>query len=248
MRVWGEAQPFSCAFTIAYTRITRPEVTVIAPAMSKALCARTSFDSGTYRSAATKTAIPTGMLTKKIHGHENASTRIPPSRSPTAAPPTAIAAQTLIALLRAGPSSKVVVMIESAAGAISAPPRPWRPRAMMRNSELGASPFNSEATVKITTPTRKIFFLPMRSPARPPSSRKPPKTSVYEFTIHCRSASDISRSSWIDGSATFTIVASRMTMNCAMQTSTSTSHGLTPWPRETALECGAACSPISRAP
>ena len=36
-----------------------------------------------------------------------------------------------------------------------------------------------------------------------------------------------SRSFWIDGRATFTIVASRTTMNCAKHTTTSTSHGLT---------------------
>ena len=202
-------------------------MTVIAPARSKLLCARSSFDSGTSLSDATNTAIPTGMLTKKIHGHENASTRNPPSTRPTAPPPTAIAAQTLIAFARSAPSANVVVMIESAAGAMSAAPRPCRPRQKMRTSELGASPFRSDATVKITTPMRKIRLRPTRSPARPPSSRKPPKTSVYALTIHCRSASDIPRSSWIEGSATFTIVASRITMNCAMQTRTRTSHGLT---------------------
>ena len=221
-----------------------PLVTVTAPARSKLLCARSSFDSGTYRSARKNTAIPTGTFTKKIHGHENASTRIPPSTKPTAPPPTAMAAQTLMAFARSGPSAKVVVMIESAAGAISAPPRPWSPRQRIRSSELGASPLSSDATVKTTTPTRNTLLRPMRSPARPPSSRKPPKTSVYELTIHCRSASDISRSAWIDGSATFTIVASRMTMNCAMQTITSTSHGLTcgAW----ATGGDAACSVTSR--
>src|SRR4051794_31407684 len=43
---------------------------------------------------------------------------------------------------------------------------------------------------------------------------------------HCRLPAEKSRSCWIEGSATFTIVASRMTMNCAKQTSTSTSQGL----------------------
>ena len=100
--VWADIQPFSCASTIAYTRTMRPAVTVTAPARSKALCARSSFDSGTYFRAATNTAIPTGMLTKKIHGHERASTRIPPTTRPTAPPPTAIAAHTLIAFARSG--------------------------------------------------------------------------------------------------------------------------------------------------
>src|SRR3954471_8226888 len=43
---------------------------------------------------------------------------------------------------------------------------------------------------------------------------------------HCRLPAEKSRSFWIEGSATFTIVASSTTMNCAKQTSTSTSQGL----------------------
>ena len=69
-------------------------------------------------------AIPTGTLTKKIHGQEKRSTRIPPSSRPTAAPPVAIAAQTPSAFVRSWPSAKVVVRIESAAGAMSAAPKP----------------------------------------------------------------------------------------------------------------------------
>ena len=196
-----------------------------APATSKLLCSRSSRDSGTCRSESRKATMPTGMLTKKIHGHEKRSTRMPPSSRPTAPPPTAIAAHTPIAFVRSAPSANVVVTIESAAGETSAAPKPCSPRATMRNSEDGASPQMSEPTVKTTTPVRKTRLRPMRSPARPPSSRKPPKTSAYAFTIHCRSVLDISRSAWIDGSATLTIVASRMTMNCAMQTRTRTSHG-----------------------
>src|SRR3569833_386897 len=44
--------------------------------------------------------------------------------------------------------------------------------------------------------------------------------------IHWRLASLRSRSFWIDGSATFTIVASRMTMNCARQIRTRMNQGL----------------------
>ena len=73
-------------------------------------------------------AIPTGMLTKKIHGHENVSTRNPPSTRPTAPPPTAIAAQTPSAFVRSAPSRKVVVTIDRAAGETSAAPSPWMPR------------------------------------------------------------------------------------------------------------------------
>ena len=87
------------------------------------------------------TAIPTGTLTKKIHGQESVVVRTPPSTRPTAPPPTAIAAHTPIAFVRSAPSANVVVMIESAAGAMSAAPRPWSPRKTMSASEVGASPF-----------------------------------------------------------------------------------------------------------
>ena len=117
-----------------------PAVTVVAPATSKLLCACSSFDSGTKRSEKTNAAIPTGMLTKKIHGHESVSTRNPPSTSPTAPPPTAIAAQTPSAFVRSAPSRNVVVTIESAAGETSAAPRPWMPRETISIVSPVASP------------------------------------------------------------------------------------------------------------
>src|SRR5437773_7312689 len=169
--------------------------------------------------------MPTGTLTKKIHGHENVCVSRPPRTRPTAEPPTAMAAHTPSAFARSAPSANVVVMIERAAGEMSAAPSPWSARQPISIPELTASPFKSDAVVKIARPTRNSRLRPTRSPARPPSRRKPPKTRVYAFTIHCRLASLSPRSFWIDGSATFTIVASRMTMNCARQIRTRTTHG-----------------------
>ena len=154
-------------------------------------------------------------MTKKIHGQDKNSTRMPPSSRPTAAPPVAIAAQTPSAFVRRSPSAKVVVRIESAAGATSAAPRPWRPRARIRNVEESAIPFRNDAAVKTTTPARKTRLRPIRSPALPPEEEKAAEDERYELTTHCRSASAMFRLVWIEGSATFTIVASRMTMNCA---------------------------------
>ena len=91
--------------------------------------------------------------------------------------------------------------------------------------ELDDRPFRSDAVVKMTRPMRKSRLRPRRSPARPPSRRKPPNTSVYALTIHWRLASLRPRSFWMDGRATFTIVASRTTMNCARQMRTRTTQG-----------------------
>src|ERR1700737_3515265 len=74
-------------------------------------------------------------------------------------------------------------------------------------------------------PAPNTRLRPIRSPARPPNSMKPPKISVYMLTTHCRLDGLNRRPRWIDGSATLTIVASRTTMNWATQTMTTTSHG-----------------------
>jgi len=76
------------------------------------------------------------------------------------------------------PSANVVLMIESAAGEMSAAPSPWNAREAISIPELTASPSMSDADVKMTRPTRNRRFRPIRSPARPPSSRNPPKTRV----------------------------------------------------------------------
>ena len=133
--------------------------------------------------------MPTGTLTKKIQRQENAWVSAPPSTRPTAEPPIAIAAQTASARARSFPSSNVVEMIESAAGEMSAAPRPCSARKPISIPEVDEMPFRNEAAVKMTRPIRKSRFRPRRSPARPPSKRKPAKTSVYALITHCRLAS-----------------------------------------------------------
>ena len=162
---------------------------------------------------------------KKIHGHERSCVSAPPTISPTALPPIAIAAHTPRAFARSAPSANVVVTIASAAGEMNAAPSPCSAREPISIPELDESPSRSDAAVNTTSPKRKSRLRPSRSPARPPSRRKPPKTSVYALTIHWRFASERPRSFWIDGSATFTTVASRMTMNWAKQTRTRISQG-----------------------
>jgi len=76
-----------------------------------------------YAARVTKTsATPTGMFTKKIHSQPRYLVRIPPPRTPIAAPEPPIAPQIPSARLRSRPSVKVVVKIERAAGDTSAAP------------------------------------------------------------------------------------------------------------------------------
>src|SRR3984893_6993291 len=161
-----EPQPFRSAWTIAYTSAIRPPVAVIAPATSQLRCACSSLRCGTRRNENTTAAAPTGTLTKKIHGHERSSVRAPPSTSPAAAPPEAIAAQTPSAFERSEPSSKVVVMIASAAGEMNAAPRPCRARNPISIPEEVASPLKSDATVNTTIPARAKHGHPGRAGRR----------------------------------------------------------------------------------
>jgi len=114
---------------------------------------------------------------KKTQRHESVSVRRPPSTSPTAPPPAAIELQIPSAFVRSRPSANVVITIESAAGETRAAPSPWSARPPTSVAALGAIPFNRDASVKTTTPATNRRCRPIRSAARPPSRRNPPKTS-----------------------------------------------------------------------
>jgi hypothetical protein len=100
-------------------------VTVNAPAKSKVRCPSSARLSRRRKGLTATSAIPTGTLMKKIQDQASELVRNPPSRTPAAAPLPETAPQTPSAMLRSRPSAKVVVRIESAAGASSAPPSPW---------------------------------------------------------------------------------------------------------------------------
>ncbi len=123
-------------------------------------------------------ATPTGTFTKKIHSQLRRSVSTPPRRTPATAPKAPTAPQTPSAMFRSRPSTNVTIRIESAAGVMIAAPSPWNERAAISDVSDQARPARSEETVNTITPTRKIRRRPRRSAARPPSSRKPPKTSA----------------------------------------------------------------------
>jgi hypothetical protein len=118
------------------------------------------------------------MLRKKIHSQLSASVKTPPRSTPAAAPKPPTAPQTPRAMLRSFPSTKVVIRIESAAGAMAAAPSPCRARAPISDGSFHASPASSEATLKSASPRTNMRRRPTRSAVRPPRSRKPPKKSA----------------------------------------------------------------------
>lgn len=114
----------------------------------------------------------------RIQRQESVSVRMPPSSAPAAPPAPPIAAHSPSARLRSGPSVNAMVRIESIAGATIAPPSPCTARARTSIVALCASPPTSEARPKTPGPTMNTVRRPIRSAARPPSSRKPANVSV----------------------------------------------------------------------
>ena len=70
-------------------------------------------------------------------------------------------------------------------------------------------------------PARKIRRRPIRSPRRPTSSSRPPNAIRYALTTQARFDCEKCRSLWIDGSATFTMVWSRMIIRKPAHSTTS---------------------------
>src|SRR5215472_10485242 len=126
-----------------------------------------------------------------------------------------IAAYTLSARVRGGPSGKVLVISDSAAGAVTAPPMPWAARAASSHPWEVARPPAREAAENSSSPAMNILRRPSRSPARPPSSSSPPKVSAYALTTHSRPDPENPSARWMCGSATLTMVASSTTISCA---------------------------------
>ena len=151
-----------------------PAVIETAPETSKCRCDSSARLSLSSHGLTARTATPTGRLTKKIHDQLRSEVRMPPSSTPTAPPLPEAAPITPSALLRSCPSRNVVTMIESAAGASSAPPRPCSARVTINASADQASPESSEPTVNTATPAMNSRLRPSRSARRPPSSSVPP--------------------------------------------------------------------------
>ena len=83
-----------------------------------------------------------------------------------------------MAVVRAGPSAKVVVSSASVAGAAMAAPTPCAARAASSQVSDWASPPISDAPVNRTSPATNTRRRPSRSPARAPSSSSPPNVSA----------------------------------------------------------------------
>ena len=78
--------------------------------------------------------------------------------------------------------------------------------------------------MKIPKPQANTRRRPMRSPSDPAASSRPASDRAYASTTHCRSLKLASRSRWISGSATLTMVMSSSSMNIATQVASRVHH------------------------
>ena len=149
----------------------------IAPSQSSRPLASSSRDSGTARRA-TRATRTSGRLMRNAARHETAWTRNPPRSGPSVTRAEVDAAQTPIARPRSSPSN-VAVMIESAPGTRSAPAAPWRRRARISTSMVGAAPQIADVIPNPSRPRRNTRRRPRLSERAPARIRSAASTARY---------------------------------------------------------------------
>ena len=189
--------------------------------------------------------IPIGRLTKKIQCQLIAWVRTPPTSSPIEPPAEATNANTPIAFACSLGSLNIVTIIPRITEEVIAPPAPCTKRAAISIPWLDESPHTAEAAVNTPRPVRNIRRRPTRSPSRPASSSSPPNEIRYPFTTHARRDCEKCRSDWIDGSATFTTVASSTIISMPVHSTYSAIHRLSLVSDVIGILCIQGCSLVS---
>ena len=115
-------------------------------------------------------------------------------------------------------------MMDIATGFSIEPPTAWIIRKAISQPRPGARLHSSEPTVNTARPAWNVLRRPIRSAVDPENIKRLASTSAYASIVHCSPDTDACSSRPIDGSATFTIVLSRPTMNRLMQQMPSTSR------------------------
>src|SRR3954451_24619124 len=129
-----------------------------------------------------------------------------------------------MACARSRGSGNIVTIIPRITADVIAPPTPCTKRAPTSSSWLPARPHASDAATNRPRPLRNTSLRLTRSPRRPARRSSPPKGMRYALTTQARLDPENPRSLWIDGSATFTIVPSRMILSIPTHRTYSAGH------------------------
>ena len=139
----------------------------------------------------------------------------PPTIGPSAIAIPAVAPQRPIARARSARSVKMFEISDSVAGKTIAAPRPMKQRATISWAESTASPPAALEAPNSPSPASSMPLRPRRSDRLPAASRKAANTRLYASTIHCSWLFDACSSRASVGSATLTIVVSRLIAKAA---------------------------------
>ena len=156
-----------------------------------------------------------GPIAKKMLRQSETSSSQPPTIGPSAIAAPVIAPHMPIARARSPRSVNTFVISDSVEGNTIAAPTPITARAAISWPGLSISPPARLATPKTDRPASSIPLRPNRSDRLPAASTDPANSKLNASTTHCSCEFDACSSRTSDGSATLTIVVSRLMTNAA---------------------------------
>src|SRR4051794_6355743 len=165
-----------------------------------------------------------------------ASSSHPPTIGPSAIAAPVVAPHRPIASARSCRSVKTCVSSDSVAGNTIAAPTPMTARAAISWPGLPVNPPARLARPKTARPASSMPLRPKRSERLPAASTDAANSRLNASTIHCSWALEASSSRTRVGSATLTIVVSRLIANAASSSETR-AIGLRAWTAAPGLTC-----------
>src|SRR5262249_7015135 len=214
LMVAAEAQPQPGAWMIPYTTSPVPAADRTSPRQSSR-GVRGSREVGTRLAARTATAAVTGTKNTKMLPHQKRSSSQPPAIGPSTIPTPALAPHTPSAAARCRRPVNTLVSSDSVAGNIIAAPRPITARAAVSCPIVVASEPARLAVPNTPRPASSIPFRPRPAPRLPAASTTAAQVRAYASAHHCRPV--VVAPTWRTraGSATLTMVVSRLMISAA---------------------------------
>ena len=177
--------------------------------------ARGSREVGTYRAAIRPATAAIGVIAKKMRASRTPEAASPRRSARARSPRPVIAPHSPIARARSLRSVNTLVSSESVDGNTIAAPRPITERATISCAGLAVRPPARLARPNTDRPASSIPLRPKRSERLPAASTEAANSRLKASTTHC--SCELDACSWRTrvGSATLTIVVSRLIANAA---------------------------------
>ncbi len=175
--VRSDVHPESAAEDTVKTSSNIPASRVTAPPRSSRARSVRGGSGGRKRNAPTRISRAIGIGSRKVARQFSAASR-PPISSPEEYPDASKTLKIPNALFRCGPSGKVVVSTDMAAGAVKAAAMPLTKRETISRTASSASVPSSDTSANTAIANTSTRRRPNRSAHRPPSNRKLPNARM----------------------------------------------------------------------